>query len=578
MGSKPQEFVFVNGPALVSGSNTHSRRIRSALIRRRISEKQTTYRHEEAAKREKLIDQRKVQGDHHRHAFKKLCPCRREFQGSGSDQTQMGPHSSPTLLVTGDGATVCGTCSRLMSLNDLRTNQKAEEAPSALSAVSGRMDPFSPLDASWGPQVDSLVHFALTSIWPAFRQSNYAGICYQAWIQQSSRNKLVIYSTLWAASYHRDILQISYGAPNPVLETKEQLYYKGLVLNTLHSHVANYTNETWRDSVIMSVLYLAVNDHVKGKIARDASPFTPPFVGLQSLSFYGSREYHSMHWTFIQTLLDRIGGLHTVRLYGLGWLLSIADLMFAAHSLTKPRYPLVDVQGNLYNLFSPLQVFDIAPEQPSLPGSGFRELLSLTPPVNEKIANVFVHLGEYSKVIQMFSHRDLDASPLDLIGDVRNQVHHDLFSLPDEHGLPDCIIDQPDDPCDSSHSLELYHACRLSALLYALHVTFPVPKSSALRAVIIPQLTEKLHHVSQKMSSTLLLWCTTVATIAAESMAQRQSLVQLTDKVRLDLQIYQLTHAVEILHVFAWTDVACLGGLYRLWDEIMRLGRRGVLQ
>ncbi|KAB8218752.1 hypothetical protein BDV33DRAFT_192550 [Aspergillus novoparasiticus] len=526
MGSKPQEFVFVNGPALASGSSAHSRKIRSALIRRRISEKQTNYRREEATKRENLIDQKKVQGEHHQHAFKKLCPCRREFQGSGSDQTQMSHHISPTFLVTDDEATVCGACT-------------------------------------------------LTSIWPAFRQSNYAGSCYQAWIQQSSRNKLLIYSTLWAVSYHRDVLRISYGAPDrapdPALETKEQLYYKGLVLSILHSHVANYTNETWRDSVIMSVLYLAVNGHVKGKVARDANPFTPPFVDLQSLSFYGSREYHNTHWTFIQTLLDRLGGIHSIRLYGLGWLLSIADLMFAAHSLTKPQYPLVDVQGKLYGLPAPLHAFGIAPEQPSLPGSGFRELLSLTSPVKEKIVNAFVHLGEYSNVIQYFSNHRLDASTRDLIGDVRNQVHHDLFSLPDEHDLPACIIDQPNDSGDSSQSLELYHTCRLSALLYALHVTFPVPKSSALRAIIIPQLTEKLHNVGQKMSTTLLLWCTTVAAIAAEGMIQRQSLVQLTDKVRLDLQIHQLAHAVKVLHSFTWADVACLDGLCRLWDEIIPL-------
>ncbi|KAB8264176.1 hypothetical protein BDV32DRAFT_160985 [Aspergillus pseudonomiae] len=521
MGNKPQEFVFVNGPTLASGSNAHSRKIKSALIKRGISEKQTNYRREEAARRERLIDQRKGQGDH-QHAFKQLCLCRRKSQGSGSDQTQT-IHSSPTFLVTNDGATVCGTCT-------------------------------------------------LTSIWPAFRQSNYAGSCYQAWIQQSSQNKLLIYSTLWSASYHRDVLRISYGAPDPALETKEQLYYKGLVLNTLHSHVADYTDETWRDSVIMSVLYLAVNDLVKGKVARDASPFTPPFVNLQSLSFYGSREYHDMHWTFIQTLLKRLGGIHSIRLFGLGWLLSIADLMFSAHSLTKPQYPLIDVQGNMYNLPSPLHAFRISPERASLPGSGFQELLSLAPPVKEKIAYVFVHLGEYSNIIRLFSNHDLATSTLDLIADVRNQVHHDLFSLPNEHDSPDCVIEQPNGPGDDSLSLELYHACRLSALLYALHVTFPVPKSSAPQAMIVPQLTEKLHHVSQNMSSTLLLWCATVAAIAAEGMIQRQTLVQLTDKVRLDLQIYQLAHAVEVLHSFAWVDVACLDGLCRLWDEIVRLG------
>ncbi|GMF70312.1 unnamed protein product [Aspergillus oryzae] len=318
----------------------------------------------------------------------------------------------------------------------------------------------------------------------------------------------------------------------------------------------------------MSVLYLAVNEHVKGKVTRDASPFTPPFVDLQSLSFYGSRELAAVNVGLLLT--SARSGLSGSRVANLDFY--SGDLMFAAHSLTKPHYPLVDVQGKLYNLSSPLHAFGIAPKQPSLPGSGFRELLSLTPPVKEKIVNAFVHLGEYSNVIQSFSNRHLDASTLDLIGDVRNQVHHDLFSLPDEHSPTDCIIDQPNNPGDSSQSLEIYHACRLSALLYALHVTFPVPKSAALRAVIIPQLNEKLHDVSQKMSTTLLLWCTTVTAIATEGMIQRQSLVQLTNKVRLDLQIHHLSHTVEILHSFTWADIACLDGLYRLWDEIMRLG------
>ncbi|KAE8356109.1 hypothetical protein BDV28DRAFT_2380 [Aspergillus coremiiformis] len=572
MTSKQQQFVFVNGPALPTGSDAKSRHIRSALIRRRISEKQTNFRREEAVKRERLIHRRiNLQGESQKHAWKKLCSCWIESQNLGSGQTQMSRSSSSTFLVTSDGASICGTCSGWRSLELMNTNQEREESPSSLSTVGGRMDPFSPLDASFGPEVDSLVHFALTSIWPGFRQSDYAGNCYRAWLLRPSKNQLLIYTTLWGASYHRDVLRMTHGAPEPVLETKEQLYYKGCVLRALHSHIPDYENEDWRDSIIMAVLYLTINDHIMEKVARDASPFTPPFLDLQSLAFYGSRKYHSTHWNFIQTLLDRLGGIHSINLYGLGWLLSIADLMFAAQALTKPRYPLVDVEGNVLNLPSAFRAFNITLESPSLSGPGFRDLLSLTPPIHEDIVDVFLHLGEFSSIVELYCNRDLDNFTLDLIADIRNQVHHRLFSLPDEHDSAQCIIQQSNDSGDGSQSLEVYHTCRLSALLYAVHVTFPVPKSSTLRTTLLSQLVEKLHDAYPTMSYAVLLWCTTVAAIAAEGMIHRQPLVLLAEKLRQDLQIQELTQFTEILRSFAWVGVACLDGFYKLWDEMMRL-------
>lgn len=174
---------------------TQSRNIRSALLKRRITEKQDNFRREEAAKRERLIQRRNLQGQPNNNILKELCSCRRESQDVGISQTQMSRKNSPAFLVASNGATICGTCSGLDSLEDLRTNQETRDPPPSLSAMNRRMDPFSPLDATLGAQVDSLVHFAVTSIWPAFRQSDYAGNCYQACMLQSSQNKLLIYST-----------------------------------------------------------------------------------------------------------------------------------------------------------------------------------------------------------------------------------------------------------------------------------------------------------------------------------------------------------------------------------------------
>jgi hypothetical protein len=160
------------------------------------------------------------------------------------------------------------------------------------------------------------------NIWPNFRRSNYAMRCYQSWIAPNWENKLFIYSTLWAASYHRDVLRISYGA-DPVLDSKDQLYYKGLILSMLREHVTEFTKEEWRDGVIMAILYLAVNETERRELTRDPSPFTPPFTDMQSLSFYGSRDYHVMHWGVICNLLAQLGGIQTIKLFALGWLTSM---------------------------------------------------------------------------------------------------------------------------------------------------------------------------------------------------------------------------------------------------------------
>lgn len=159
-------------------------------------------------------------------------------------------------------------------------------------------------------------------IWPNFRHADYAQRCYHSWVLTNWENKLVIYSTLWAASCHRDVLRISYGS-NPVLDIRNQLYYKGRLLRLLCDHVVDFTKEELRDGVIMAILYLAVNEAKRRELSRDPSPFTPPFVDMQSLSFYGSRDYHTLHWNVICNLLHQLGGIQSIKLFALGWLTSM---------------------------------------------------------------------------------------------------------------------------------------------------------------------------------------------------------------------------------------------------------------
>ncbi|KAE8148635.1 hypothetical protein BDV25DRAFT_15396 [Aspergillus avenaceus] len=567
MSPRQQEIIFVNGPTLSRTGDEDSSKARSVLIRRQILDKKTKYRREEAIKRDQLIARRQSDGNHVERVYCSWCRrCNLEQALLGTGQlppTTGAPCASNGQLI------LCETHQRLQNVRRISRDRGSQ--PTAI--VSGRMDPFSPLDVAMGPQVDSLVHFALTAIWPAFRCSEYSAQCYQAWMLQQSQNKLLVYSTLWAAAYHREVLRVSYGASDPLPETKEQLYYKGLVLKTLREHVAEYADETWRDSVIMCVLYLAVNDTGRKKIDRDPSPFVAPFVDLQSLSFYGSRDYHALHWGIIQDILRRLGGIHSVKLFGLGWLLSLADLMNAAHSLTKPQYPFVDLHGNISKATAPSLAFPYINKQCPTPGIGFHDLYSLVPPIKSEVVRTFIHLGEYSAVIQWAQKIHLHPETTDQIADTRNQIHHNLFGLPDDSNPVNDVLDlsgfnSPPDQMVEGH--RLYLVCRLAAFLYAVHVTFPVPRSSALRAIIVPKLTPMLFLINRRICDALLLWCATVAAIAADGMEEHDSLVHLASELCHDLQITEFSALIMVVQRFAWVDNACRDGCHRLWDKVYK--------
>ncbi|RHZ63604.1 uncharacterized protein CDV56_107578 [Aspergillus thermomutatus] len=576
---KPQRILFVDGPSLGRGGDAKSRNTRSALIRRLISEKQSAYRQEEEAKREQLIAERQARDQ---HLAARWCTC----TGTGRDPA-LGPEEgrgSPETQATGtrtsvivpqnqmqssDGSgslfQICGTC------GGWRVSDQTSPALSP-GLATGRADPFSPVDPNLGPSVDDIFQHAFMHLWPNFRRTDYAGRCYQSRVAPNVQNNLLIYSTLWAASCHRDVLRISYGS-NPVLDTKDQLYYKGRLLRLLRDHVADYTKEEWRDGVILAILHLAVNETTRRDLSRDPSPFTPPFVDMQSLSFYGSRDYHTLHWDVICNLLRQLGGIQSIKLYALGWLITIADLMKAAHSLTKPLFPRVDVEGNEINLPSPLQVFPLPDDPSTRRNVGFRDLRAPCPPVKETIVDVFLHLSEYSTLVQWYYNRLLDPSNCDRFADVRNQVHHALFSLPDEHDPVETVLEMCDlSPDDLSVSHGLYLTCRLAANLYATHVTFPLPRSALLRAMILPLLASKLDQMMQIVSSPLLLWCATVAAIAAEEMPEHPRLVGHVASLCRELKITSYPHLVGILESFAWVEVACAGGCRRLWERVTVTG------
>ncbi|KAF7714508.1 Fungal transcription factor [Penicillium ucsense] len=555
----PPHFQFVQGPSL-------DRKARSALIRRRISEKRNTYREEEELKRQRLIAHRQSQIW---YSTAPVCVCRHARSGD-----EIPSPSLPQNLLTTrspdrptSSYNVCGNCGRIKPSYYSRDR-------SVLAALkppnpTGMPDPFLTALSTLGPDVKELLQFSVVHILPHFRGSYYTARCYQSWVVDHLDDQLVLYSVFWSTSCHRETLRVSSGSDSDA-DSRVQLYYKGCLLRLVREHVADFHQEKWRDGIIMAILFMAINETERGDLSRDPTPFVPPFIHLQSLSFYGSRDYHQLHWNVVFDIITKLGGIDRIKLFALGWLASLADLMHAAHTLSKPKFPMIDPDGNV-SFFAPtVQPFPIPVNMPER--QGFKELLLVHPPVKESIVDAFQRLSLYSALIQWASTRQPDIDELDRFGDFCYTVHHTLLSLPDEHDPLETIFDQGEtieDDCSGAH--RLYLTCRLAAHLYSLHVTYPLPRSALTRSMILPRLIQRLDRsiqTTQPNSTPLLLWCAAIAGIAAEGSDDE---ARFTDHLRtlcrkLYVGAFETFH--DILRSFAWVEVACLLGCRRLWDRL----------
>jgi hypothetical protein len=431
---------------------------------------------------------------------------------------------------------------------------------------SGIFDPMIPINERISKlRVREIVSFASKHIFPNIRSLDLPDL-YRTWAVPFDDDELKLLTLLWSSKYHEGVLRLTYGAPEDSAGLKEQLTLKGLTLRALRKEVGSYTGQKPVDSIIRCIFVLAVNGTVSERIYREPSPFAPMFTGLHGMEVYGSRDYDLLHWKVMYQLLEKHGGIEALRLFALAWQVSVADLLHAAHTIRKPLYPMVDIYGKRLELDPPLVLFtpygcgdshNNATSQK--PGSGFNELLFMEPPVYQKLVTVLSHVGELSYVMDYMSTQPYDPRLLDVLADSRDLVHHRLFSLPNEHDTPDQILQLEVQSNSDTHgrSMNLYLICHLAMLLYATHVTFPLPRPTVVRGLLLRSLCPRLQSiVGQDCSSPLLLWCTSLALIALDGTGPSDEILVRFKNLCRNLQVTSLEKLLRILRSFAWADSA----------------------
>ncbi|RAH47526.1 uncharacterized protein BO95DRAFT_492738 [Aspergillus brunneoviolaceus CBS 621.78] len=403
------------------------------------------------------------------------------------------------------------------------------------------------------------------------RPCEFAERSLQAYLHPT-RSPMVVQSMLYSASLHFNALPMIRGATKQVsLDTAEQLRLKGSVMVRIREKLSTVTQHNiscdWVDDILLSILYLAANENLDHVEPPDTTPFVPPFRSLQLMEFYGSCEFHPLHWQTVQHIVLERGGLETVKLYGLAWLISISGLIIAINTHRKPVFPLISPEGKPCLHRAPLQALSIRtpPRHSTLRNHGFQQLALLSPPVKGNIIRVFLDLNEITHALHILSSETCGATLLTQIGDTRASVLHRLCSLPDHrdrasailHKRPGCTAE------DQGRSIAVYLMCRSTALLYGASVVLPLPKMSRLRATLTKEIQEDMVRLQGREIANhrweIFLWCCMVAGICADATPSIRDCV---------LGIDSWDGLLQVLQSFAWLDGASEEAGRAIWAEM----------
>lgn len=155
--------------------------------------------------------------------------------------------------------------------------------------------------------------------WPNLSPLGYAEKYYRTWICEAQSPALT-HSLVYAASLHRDRL---FGGSHP-LNLREQLRHRDLALKYLQKDLADSRQKGHvSDDLLQALLHLTVSENKHTLGVSDPSAFSAPFTQMQGLDFYGSCDFHPLHWAALVQYVERRGGIHTAKLCGVSYFLSL---------------------------------------------------------------------------------------------------------------------------------------------------------------------------------------------------------------------------------------------------------------
>lgn len=242
--------------------------------------------------------------------------------------------------------------------------------------------------------------------------------------------------------------------------------------------------------------------------------------------------------------------------------------MLSTAMLQKPGFQIFDVHG-IQSSYTPYNMFGKYPGSASLPlqcsdnlGGAFLILLDLG--FKKQHVQPFLDLADFSMTLAAYHYGTLTNPNISEIASNRNVVHHQLLSLPKMSDLDEAMEIEEE-------NLKLYEACRLTALLFAVMVTFPIPRSNQVRETLLRNLKDTVISMEFPEDTTIIgvqLWCLVLGGIASLGKPELPWYVEQTRVIATILGLREWSQVEGKLSTFAWLKAACRPGAVGFWSLV----------
>ncbi|KAH8705929.1 hypothetical protein BGW36DRAFT_19646 [Talaromyces proteolyticus] len=424
------------------------------------------------------------------------------------------------------------------------------------------LDPFqahvvSPLSSKL---VSASNKYSLSTLWPGLMPLSCTGNTHsgvQNWFS-SSRVHPALHSAMLFGSYsHRRAQWLMKGQGHFGVEDMNHMRIcENETISRINVALQDEVQAV-SDAVILSVLCLATNKYdgaVWEPDAQDAqSPFAAPLRSLQWLDVYGRLSPNPVHQAGLARLIQLRGGLEKLKLPGLAAVISFSSVLGASKSLSRPHLPFISLQnGHQMVLQDILNIQD-----PGIPEDPLVEI-HITPEMHD----VFRGLRQYVSLVEEYQH-GVERIDHIILCDHRNLIQWHVMSLLPASQLGPVIL--PFCP--------MYEPCRLSLMIFAIGITFPLPPDTASLAKLARTLQIELKCLGQSdifknnESTEMYYWCLVIGGIVA-TVPEREWFVQELVRCTGTYDVSTWNDLEVVLKRCLWWNIACDSAAKQLWAEV----------
>ena len=193
-------------------------------------------------------------------------------------------------------------------------------------------------------------------------------------------------------------------------------------------------------------------------------------------------------------------------------------------------------------------------------GSGLTKLLTFG--LTQDALAVMREMLNLTVLVENYLQGSLANPDILALSCMRDQARHKLWSLPTGAVLLGPLGDNG-----------FYECCRLSALMFASSVLFPMPRSTGVPQKIIKGIKQCIDQASLVFLTSVgvrrfFIWVLMLTGIAADGLSERQWVEETLTGLLTVEGAFRWSEVKKIVESFLWMGFACDDGAMGLWDNV----------